>query len=254
MLEFFDCNACYGTFSVPPFKPARSVDDLRDEMAWCGIQRALVRHAVQIDESPVVGNRLVVEQTAGYDNLEPAWAILPPQTEELGDVNSFLLDLKAAGVRALWAYPSKHKYLLNAETFGELFEELTALRVPLFLPLAEQSGGSSGWALAAEVLREFPRLRLTVTAHGSWGHDRYFRPLVEKYPGLHLDISRYELDGGLRDFCRRYGPDRLLFGTNFPHTPMGGPRLMVTHAGLRDEERAAIAGGNLRRLLEEVAL
>ena len=82
-MEFFDCNASYGIFSVPPNKRADTVDDLVKEMEWCGIQRAMVRHAAMVDESPIVGNPLLVEQIGDYANLEPSWAILPPQTREL---------------------------------------------------------------------------------------------------------------------------------------------------------------------------
>ena len=122
------------------------------------------------------------------------------------------------------------------------------------LPLTESSGGLSGWALVDAVLRDFPELRLVVTDHGCWGQDRYFRPLVERYDHLYLDTARFELDGGVAEFCRVYGPDRLLFGTGYPQNYMGGPLLTVAHADISEEERVAVFGGNLRRLLGEVRL
>ena len=100
----------------------------------------------------------------------------------------------------------------------------------------------------------FPKLTFVVTNHGSWGHDRYFRGLVEKYENLHIDTSRYELDGGIPDFCKKYGPDRILFGSNYPHTNIGGPMLTLAHADISDSDKEAIAGGNLKRLLGRVRL
>jgi len=111
-MEFFDCNASYGIFSVPPYKRADSVDDLTEEMEWCGIQRALVRHAAMVDESPIVGNPLLIQQTKPYTNLEPSWTILPPQTQELGTVEQLISAMRENGVKALWVYPSKHRSLL----------------------------------------------------------------------------------------------------------------------------------------------
>ena len=99
-----------------------------------------------------------------------------------------------------------------------------------------------------------PAPALVITAHGSWGEDRLFRPLMARYPHFAVDTSRYELDGGIEDVCRAYGPERLLFGSNFPETPMGGPMLTLLHAEISDDDRALIAGGNLRRILEEVRL
>jgi len=253
-MEFFDCNASYGVFSVAPHKRADTVDDLVKEMEWCGVQRAMVRHAAMLDESPIVGNPLLIEQIEGHENLVPSWTMLPPQTRELGTVEQLISAMKDNGVKALWAYPSKHKYLLNGTTFGELFEEMIARNIPLFIERGENSGGLVGWAMAESVLKDFPKLTLAVVGHGSWGEDRYFRPMIEKYENMYVDTSRYELDGGIADFCKTYGPSRMLFGTNFPKTPMGGPMLTLMHADITDDEKAAIGSGNLQRILSEVKL
>lgn len=253
-MEIFDCNASYGVYSVPPPAASLTAKELVDQMGFCGIHRALVRHAATRDESPVVGNPLLLDEIRAFDALEGTWAILPHQTGELGSPDEFVERMGANGVRALWAFPSEHKYLLNGTAFGPLFELMIERRIPLFLPVSENSGGLSGWGLVDALLGEFPKIRLVVTEHGCWGQDRYFRPLIERYERLYLDTSRYELDGGIADFCRTYGPDRLLFGTAYPFNSMGGPLLTLAHAEIRDEEREAIFGGNLRRLLEEVAL
>lgn len=253
-MEFFDCNASYGIFSVPPYKRADTVDDLTEEMEWCGIQRALVRHAAMIDESPVVGNPLLVKQIEAYPNLMCSWAILPPQTRELGTVEDIILGMEKNGVKVLWAYPSKHRYLLNGTTFGELFEEMIARNIPLFIERNENSGGLQGWAVAENILRDFPRLVVVVVGHGCWGEDRYFRPMIERYDGIYIDTSKYELDGGIADFCNTYGPYRMLFGTNFPHTPMAGAMMTLMHADIPDDKKEAIANGNLARILSEVRL
>jgi len=253
-MEFFDCNASYGIYSVPPYKRADSVDVLMEEMEWCGIHRAMVRHAAMIDESPIVGNPLLIEQMKPYPRLEPSWGILPPQTKELGTVQELISSMKENNVKALWAYPAKHRYLLNSITFGELFEEMTSRNIPLFLERNESCGGNE-WAIAADfVLKDFPKLTLIVVGHGSWGEDRFFRPLIERYEGFYIDTSRYELDGGIADFCKTYGPYRLLFGTNFPRTPMGGAMLTLMHADIKEDEKVAIASGNLERILSEVKL
>jgi len=249
MLEFFDCNAAYGVWSVPPFRPANRVNDLLEEMAWCGISRALVRHAALDNETPQVGNRVVIEETAPHPNLYASWALLPPHTGELGTVEGLLAAMRETGVRALWAFPGKHRYVLDAVGCGALLEQLCARRVPLFMQAGDL--GAQGWGNAYTLLRDFPALRLVVVGHGSWGDDRLFRPLVETYEGFHLDTSRYELDGGLAEFCAKYGPRRLLFGSAFPNTSPGGPMLTLAHADIRDEDKQLIAAGNLDRLLAE---
>ena len=251
MMEFFDCNCAYGVAMKPPLIPALTPHEVLEEMDLCGIARALVRNMATSEQTPQVGNRLTSEQLAGQERLVPTWAILPPHTGELGTTDEFLAAMPEAGVRSLWAFPSDHRYLLNRTTFGELFEVLAAEEIPLFLPRAQGSGGLDCYATADALLQDFPGLYLIIVGHGSWGEDRYFRPLMERFPNFGVDTSRYELDGGIAEIVKKYGPHRLYFGTAFPNTPMGGPMLTLLHAEITEEERAWVAGGNLRRLLKK---
>ena len=104
------------------------------------------------------------------------------------------------------------------------------------------------------LLADFPQLTLVAAGHGPWGRDRYFRPLLERYPNFYVDTANYELDWGLADLCSKYGYERILFGTNTPHRTMGGPLLTLLHAPISDAAKRAIAAGNLERLLGEVKL
>ncbi|MHB0874480.1 MAG: amidohydrolase family protein [Anaerolineae bacterium] len=261
-MRLFDCSACYGTPDVPPLQYAETTAELLAEMDFCAVDEALVTCAAQRCDSPLVGNELVLEQTRGEPRLQPAWVLLPPQTEEQApSADEFLAAMGRAGVRALWAFPGRDKYVLNATTFGPMFEDFIDRSVPLFLPLDEVVPGVSGhpafhlgWQQIDTLLAQFSRLTLVVVNPMVWGQDRYFRPLVERYPGIRLDIGAYEQGRGLEDFCRKYGPERLLFGTHYPDVPMGGAVLNLMHADISQSDREAIGAGNLTRLLREVSL
>lgn len=252
-MELWDCNCWWGLPKSPPLAPAATVEALVGEMERAGIARALVRNAALWEQSPEVGNAIVSADCAGDERLLPSWAILPPQTGEQGTVADFVDAMREADVRALWAYPEKHRYVLNATTMGGLLEEISDRGLPLFIERGEIAGGGL-YALADQVLQNFPRLHLCAVGHGSWGEDRYFRPLMERYPHFMVDTSRYELDGGIAEICAIYGPERLLFGTKFPETPMGGAMLTLLHADISDADRELIASGNLRRILEGARL
>ncbi|MFP4248859.1 MAG: amidohydrolase family protein [Armatimonadota bacterium] len=252
-MQLWDCNCWFGRPKCPPLAPAETIEALTGEMERAGIDRALVRCAALWEESPEVGNALVSESCADDQRLLPSWAILPPHTGELGTVDEFVAAMREADVRALWAYPEKHRYVLNTTTMGGLLEEIRDRAIPLLIERREIGGGGL-YALADSVLQDFSTLHLCVAGHGSWGEDRYFRPLMERYPNFRVDTSRYELDGGIEEICRTFGARRLLFGTKFPDTPMGGSILTLLRADISDGDREAIAGGNLRRMLEEVRL
>jgi len=55
--------------------------------------------------------------------------------------------------------------------------------------------------------------------------------------------------GTIRDYVRRFGPSRLLFGSDYPFGDPVGELEKVRRLGLPSEEEAAVLGGNLKRLL-----
>src|SRR4029077_6247303 len=106
----------------------------------------------------------------------------------------------------------------------------------------------------ANLLRSFPDLVVVTGSQGSNPLDRYAWPLIEKFPNLVFETSGYLVDGGIEEFCKRYSAERLIFGSGFPDNAGGAAMLTLAHAEISEEDRRAIAWGNLARLLEEVSL
>jgi len=245
-LDWFDCNCGYGVPAKPLGVAMPTAGELAEELEFCGVGEALVYHVGMYGDSAQVGNRLVVEETKGYPALHPTWAVLPPQTGEQGAVDGFLDSMRENGVKALRAYPEEHRFLLNGLTFGSLFEEIIPRRIPLFV--------RPDWRGITELLADFPELTLVIVGHGSWGEDRFFRPLIERYERLYLDTADHQLAEGLADFVGKYGPDRFLYSSGTPDLQMGAALVTLAGADMPQEAKEAIAGGNLRRLLSEVKL
>ncbi len=59
-----------------------------------------------------------------------------------------------------------------------------------------------GWQGLGDLLAEVRHLKVVAIFTNVWGEDRCFRPLIERYSGLHLCTSMYMLEGGVKDFCR----------------------------------------------------
>jgi predicted TIM-barrel fold metal-dependent hydrolase len=242
-MEFFDCNCSIGKPPIPTFRTAETTSDLLEEMNRCGIRQALVTHASMRFDTPLVGNPKVVASVQGYPSLQPTWAILPEQTGEQPKPEAFLKEMKANGVKALWAFPNEHHYSLDGLTFGPLFELLQEKRIPLFVKL--------DLIRLRPLLVDFPRLITIVVNQGPHSLERYLRPLFDRYANLYLDSSYYIVDGLIEEFCQRYGAQRLLFGSAFPDNCIGGSFLRLLHADIPQNDKEAVAGENLAALLEE---
>lgn len=253
-LSFFDCSTYIGQPAIeprlgPPGAPV-GVDGLLAELDRSGIARAMVWHVAQRDYEVTAGNRLLAEAIAPHERLVGCWSILPPQTGELGPLEEFFSAARQARVGAFRAWPKANRFLLGRVALGELLERLIAARAPLVLSVPEQVA----WEEVYSLLEEAPELRLILADLGNWGQDRYFRPLIQRYPHVYVELGGYFVDGGIDAFVADYGAERMLFGTGFPNLYHGGNLLMLAHAEISQADKQAIASGNLERLLSEVRL
>jgi predicted TIM-barrel fold metal-dependent hydrolase len=158
--------------------------------------------------------------------------------------------MAAANVKALRIFPSSHRFLANRVSLADWLDPLVERRVPLFLSVRR----GMTWEMIYDLLADAPDLVCVICDHGCWGMDRQFRPLLETYRHVHIDISQYLLDAGLEALVTDYGAERVLFGSGFPESYMGGMMMALRHARIPEAAKTAIAGGNLERILEEVQL
>jgi len=109
------------------------------------------------------------------------------------------------------------------------------------------------WKLAA-VARGFGELPiLALDAFGSFEATRQCFQVAEMAPNLVFDTSlSYNFDF-IEDFATRFGAHRVVFGTDL-YSPPVGRRIshllpQILESSLGDADKAAILGGNARRLL-----
>lgn len=230
-------------------KQARDGRELLEELNFCGISQAVISHHAMIDVDPGYGNRLAAEEAAeSGGRLLPSWAIAPPVTEPEYAPAALFPAMQSAGVKLLRAYPARNRYILGGVAMEPLLSEMVSLRIPFYLSPSE------GWEPVYQVLQEYPRLTVILTNYGLWSHARFTFPLFRAYPNFYMETGDMQTAGEIRAICEQFGPERLLFGSGFPSNAIGGPLAALRGSGIPDEAMAAIASGNLQRLLGEVAL
>jgi hypothetical protein len=249
-MQFFDCNVFFGLPAKRPIAPVATVEELLAEMDRSGVDKALVWHIAQHDASPRAGNQLLADAIRSHPRLIGCWTVLPIQTGEFPRPATLFQQMKEARVAALRIFPSSHRFLANVVSMGDLLDQMVARRIPLFVSVRR----GMDWRDIYVLLAEFPDLVCVICDHGCWGMDRFFRPLLERYPRAYVDIAQYLLDGGLESLVADYGASRILFGSGFPESYFGGMMMALQHARIPDEAKAAISSGNLERILGEEVL
>jgi predicted TIM-barrel fold metal-dependent hydrolase len=83
-------------------------------------------------------------------------------------------------------------------------------------------------------------------------NNRTMYALLERFENLYLQTGGLTVHEGIEDICRRFGAERLVFGSGFPEKTLGAARLHVERARISEPERRLVAAGNLERLLAAI--
>lgn len=241
-LRYMDCNCQLGPFEEmePPY--FTEIDSLVAEMEYLGIESALVMHTWASRWSPARGNEKIDEMLADYDHLYPCYVGLPSATHELPDPGEFAENVRA-NHGAVRLFPSDHQFRLTPWCIGGLLAALEGESVPLMIDIKQ-----TNWDEIAGILASFPDLPVVILDL-YYRMNRYMYPLLEDHPNLHIETHTYQIPFGIEDVTRRFGPERLLFGTNLPVNEGGGALAQIAYSKLSDEHKQMVAGNNLRRLL-----
>lgn len=247
-MHFFDSECSIGKLKIPQPGSFSTVPELAAEMKYYGIDDALVYHSLAKEYNPTFGNQLLAESTRGVANLHGCWVLLPHFTGEMPPPSDVVKAMIENGIKAARLFPggSGQAFSLSSWSCGDLFVTLEEHRIPVFIDkdLIE-------WDQVVTLCKAYKKLPLVLSE--VWYKDnRYLYPLFEQFPNLYISLSRFIGHQCLEDICQRYGAGHLLFGSKMPVFTPGPVLSMITYAEISEEEKADIAAGNLRRLLQEV--
>jgi len=248
--SLFDANCMLGRRSIhTPLGQPLTVTELLAEMDRLGIGEALVFHAMALDGHPAEGNERLLREIAGQARLHPCWVLLPT-CGEMPPPAQLVATMKRRGVRAARMCPVRHRYRFTQENVGDLLAQLEKARIPVFadFDVVRWSEEKTDWRSLVELCGRYPKLPFVVVGEG-FGAPRRIFPFWRRHDNLYLETSYYQPHQGLSDVTRRFGPERLLFGTGLPYKAPGPPLMQLRYDFLDDGERTAIGGNNLRRVL-----
>jgi len=252
-LMFFDANCQIGRHNFRLAGAPYSVASLASDMEAQGISRRLVYHAVAKEYSPAVGNQRLLQEIGPYEGMDACWAMGAWVTGEMPPPTALVAAMRAAEVRAARFFTRYHYVPMGEWSLGPLWSELEAHRIPLFLDLGYR------WATMDDfdpepvyaLCHAHPALPVILVKH-RMRYNRQPYHLLAACPNLSLELSGQWNYRAVEDICQRFGPQRILFGTNWPYMDSSFAVAAVTYAALTDADRARVAGGNLRQLLEGV--
>lgn len=251
-MTFWDANLSFGPVRAPVPGAPYELEQLIPPLDQYGIEKALVYHSLAREYDPAAGNRALMRSIAGSDRFLPVFALLPHHTGEMPAPDALLRELQRQQVRAatLFPAPGHQHFSLRRWSCGPLLDALAACHLPLIIGL-DQLGGSL--EALGDFALQYPRLPIIATGV-NFRADRMLYPLMEHAPQLYIETSAYKPFRGITEFCRRFGSERLLFGSGMPVTDPAASVSLITYAEISPAEKENIARKNLQRLLEHISL
>jgi predicted TIM-barrel fold metal-dependent hydrolase len=134
-----------------------------------------------------------------------------------------------------------------------ILEQVAELGVPVLQHSWYKSVGQyPGESTPADVADLAARHPAATVIMGHLSGSRWHGILDAKpYPNLMVETSGGQPDGGLVKYAvQQLGPERVLFGSDWPGRHFGVQRARVDAAGLAEDDARLVLGGNAARLLK----
>lgn len=249
-LGLFDSCCWLGRPLEPALTTIAGVDNFRASLLHYGIRRAIVSHTLCVGCGAEEGNRAVLEAVTDDEALFAAATLVPEMaagTAWLGLLQSLI----ARRVRLIRLFPNAHNFVLHGHWLNDMLSAMQHLQLPLVVWQTQTT-----WSAIADVCQQYPRLPVIVEGVGRklFYDNRIYSVLLEQHANLWLETHNLVNYLGLDDLVRRFGSQRFLFGSYFPHLDPNSAAMLLCDGDMSPTDRANIAHGNLERLLAEVAV
>jgi predicted TIM-barrel fold metal-dependent hydrolase len=221
-----------------------------EEMDGLGVGQAMVQHVLSYQYNAAYGNRLLMEEIAGEGRLHPVWMVYPTATGESGsaaDVAEALCRHRVQGVllyAGAFRFRGGGAFSADEWNLGDLLSMLEEMHMPVFT----RPGADLSWSGVHELLTNHPRLPL-VLREVDLASDRNLYSLATAFPNFYVGTENYKGLFALEAFAKRFGSERLLYGSGYPIQSMGGSMTALLVSDLDRNDRENIAGRNMERLI-----
>jgi predicted TIM-barrel fold metal-dependent hydrolase len=248
MIELFDVQTGFGG-AQPGVPKVIDTQEFQRVLDAASIQRALVRMLPDaLDTDVVLSNAMLAQACAADPRLVPCPAVVPNTGGDLDDEERQVETAIANRAGAATLRPDRDAWLGEPWVCRRLLAALQARRLPALCSERQVTVPQ-----LARFAAEYPSLPF-ILVDISYRWHRTYAALLAEFPNVRLSIgNNYAVSGGIEQFVRAAGPDRVLFGTGFPESEPMGAATFLLYADLPDEHKRMIGSGNMLELMEGIA-
>lgn len=246
----FDSNVKLGHW---PYRPVRGLDALLAAMDSLGVTHAAVSSLSAVHFlNPHDGNEELCRTIAPYGARLTPLAVLRPNFS--GWREDLDVCLSTLGMRGVVLFPNYHEFSLDDPCLAPLMTEAARHGIPVCVQSAMEDirrqfrpykAADMDAASIGAFARAYPATNVIALGLKFGQPETLGEPLP---PNLFFDTSNYETQGAIEYAVDRFGPDRILLGSNFPMFNFRANLDKLRCARIADEAHAAIGFQNAQRL------
>jgi len=218
------------------------VETLFDAGGKAGVSHFVVQSVATVPAQAASINRFIAEQTRLHpDRLTGLGAMHPA-----GDIAADFEQILSLGLKGIKLHPDFQQFYIDDPAAFPIYERAEGV-LPILIHTGDYRYDYSHPRRLAKVLEAFPKLTVIAAHFGGWSE----WPAAMEYlagKGLYVDTSSslYALSPEeARELIARFGPERVLFGTDFP--------MWEYRAEMERFEKLELDEGTRRRILWENA-
>jgi predicted TIM-barrel fold metal-dependent hydrolase len=242
-MEILDVNTIFGSF--PTHHSSSDPQSLISLMDRHGVQRAFTLSSLGLFYNDVAGNDETLRHAKSRsDRLIPVATINP--MGRLSGIEQFADEVASLPVALCRFFPTIQEWPIDYAPFTRALGRLLANKKPVMVSIGSQLGaitalsrlldGTTSPVVLSRV--QGPTLIEAIAA-------------MQSHPCLLLETHSLQIPDGLSRVKDIVGADRIVFGSGAASRSLGAPLSYVQKSSLTDAEKAAVLGGNARRLLLE---
>jgi predicted TIM-barrel fold metal-dependent hydrolase len=237
-----------GHFYDVEMKGEGTAEDLLLRQKRAGVSASIV-HSVALRAENV---QSINDFIAGQAHLYPSLIGFATTHQDFANIEAEVERCVASGLKGFKLHPDSQGVSVDDPRLMRFYEIIEG-RLPLILHCGDYRRDNSHPRRVKKILRAFPKLVLNAAHFGGW---MLYDLAVEylEHESCFLDISSASAYLGPRrtkELIHLYGPERILFGSDYPmwDPPEEVERFMEND--LSDEERELICWRNAERFLGE---
>ncbi len=171
---------------------------------------------------------------------------------DIADVSGELDNLQRRGLRGVKLHPDFQGFPIDSPAMLPFFQAAAERKLPVLIHMGDSRGDLSSPERLARLLDRAPGLTVIAAHLGGYTQWAQARQWL-KGSGVYTDCSSslaFLSQEEARESFAAFGPERVLFGTDFPMWPVEKELARFFALGLTDEENRQVLSGNFARLFQ----